>query len=111
MRYWGYCMPELLSTAIIDHIGPSNHDLKIVDLGCGDGAVGEALRAKGFSNLAGLDISQGMLDLAKERGIYGSLQKADLSQDLPLEDESFDCAGSSWPHTASSPERWSTSAL
>jgi len=94
MRYWGYCMPELLSTAIIDHIGPSQ-DVKIVDLGCGDGAVGEALRAKGFSNLAGVDISQGMLDIAKDRGIYGSLQKADLSEDLPLEDESFDCAVSS----------------
>jgi len=94
MRYWGYCMPELLSTAIIDQIGLSS-EAKIVDLGCGDGAVAEALRAKGFSNLAGLDISQGMLDIATKKGIYSSLQKADLAQDLPLEEESFDLAVSS----------------
>ena len=69
--------------------------MQIVDLGCGDGAVGEALQAKGFSNLSGLDISQGMLDIAKEKGIYQSLQKADLLQELPLEQETFDCAVSS----------------
>ena len=65
------------------------------DLGCGDGAVGEALRAKGFTNLEGLDISQGMLDIAKEKGIYQSLQKVDLLQELPLEQDTFDLAVSS----------------
>ena len=69
--------------------------MQIVDLGCGDGAVGEALLAKGFTNLEGLDISQGMLDIAKEKGIYQSLQKVDLLQELPLEQDTFDLAVSS----------------
>jgi len=96
MRYWGYCMPELLSAAIIDQVKDGlSTDGKIVDLGCGDGAVGEALLAKGFTNLEGLDISQGMLDIAKEKGIYQSLQKVDLLQELPLEQDTFDLAVSS----------------
>merc|ERR1712180_102330 len=96
MRYWGYCMPELLSTAIIDQVKDGlPTDGKIVDLGCGDGAVGEALLAKGFTNLEGLDISQGMLDIAKEKGIYQSLQKVDLLQELPLKQDTFDLAVSS----------------
>ena len=36
-----------------------------------------------------------MLDIAREKGIYQSLQKADLLQELPLEQETFDCAVSS----------------
>ena len=57
--------------------------------------MGEALKAKGFSDLSGLDISQGMLDIAREKGIYQSLQKADLLQELPLEQGTYDCAVSS----------------
>merc|ERR1711974_425740 len=91
MRYWGYCMPELLTSAITDQLSLSK-DAKILDLGCGDGAVGEALKAKGFENLTGIDISKGMLDIAQDKGTYTSLKKGDLQQTLPFEDETFDCA-------------------
>ena len=36
-----------------------------------------------------------MLDIAKEKGIYQSLQKVDLLQELPLEQDTFDLAVSS----------------
>jgi len=94
MRYWGYCMPELLTSAITDQLSLPK-EAKILDLGCGDGAVGEALKAKGFEDLIGIDISKGMLDIAQNKGTYTSLKKGDLQQTLPFEDGTFDCAVSS----------------
>ena len=61
-------------------------------MGCGDGAVGEALHKEGFTNLAGTDISNGMMKIAEETGVYGHLQKVNLMETLPFEDEEFDCA-------------------
>ena len=66
--------------------------LQIVDLGCGDGAVGDALHKRGLSNLTGADISDGMMEFAEKRGIYKALKKADLMKKLPFDDSSFDCA-------------------
>jgi len=94
MTAWGYCMPQLLTEALLEHGGLETPyaDVKIVDLGCGDGAVGLALHEKGFTNLTGVDISNGMMKIAEEKGIYSQLQKADLLQKLPFEDDTFDCA-------------------
>merc|ERR1719427_151840 len=96
MRSWGYCMPEIVTNALIDHakLKPSG-DIKILDLGCGDGAVGQAMYKKGFTNLVGTDISVGMMDIAKTRGVYSDLKKANLLQQLPFEQESFDVGVSS----------------
>jgi len=96
MRLWGYCIPELVSTALIEHgnIKPSS-DVKIMDLGCGSGAVGLALHKKGFTNLSGADISEGMIGIAEQKGIYTTIKKANLLEELPFEPESFDAAISS----------------
>lgn len=49
-------------------------NLKLLDLGCGTGLVGEILKEKyGFDNLVGLDVSEDMLEKAKEKGIYKKL--------------------------------------
>ena len=49
-------------------------NLKLLDLGCGTGLVGKILKEKhGFVNLVGLDVSQNMLEKAKEKGIYKKL--------------------------------------
>ena len=39
--------------------------IKILDIGCGDGLVGEALVKRGFKNMTGLDISGKMVKLVK----------------------------------------------
>ena len=39
-------------------------DAAILDLGCGDGLVGEALKVRGFNNISGYDISSKMVSLA-----------------------------------------------
>ena len=69
----------------------------MLDVGCGTGLVGEALRARGFAGkIQGLDISQASLDIAQQRGAYDSVERADLQQRLPVDDDSVDavvCVG------------------
>ena len=42
--------------------------LRIIDVGCGTGLVGVELEKDGFTNFDGIDISQEMIDIAKQRG-------------------------------------------
>ena len=69
----------------------------VLDVGCGTGLVGRALRARGFAGrISGLDISQASLEIAQQSGAYESLERADLQQRLAFEDDSVDavvCAG------------------
>ncbi|SMX36273.1 class I SAM-dependent DNA methyltransferase [Maliponia aquimaris] len=45
----------------------------ILDFGCGSGLSGLALRLAGFSVIDGVDLSPGMLDRARDKGVYRSL--------------------------------------
>ena len=48
-------------------------DAPILDMGCGTGLSGVALAAEGFSVIDGCDLSSGMLDHARARGLYRHL--------------------------------------
>ena len=93
VRAWGYCLPETVVELLFKH---AKNDLKVpdvtlLDLGCGNGLVGEALcKRRPFNHIAGLDISQKSLDVAQKRGCYLKLQQADLLKKLPVQKESFD---------------------
>jgi len=51
----------------------------IVDLGCGNGAMGEALRARAAGRpVIGVDASPAMLKKARQVGQYASLQQGDI---------------------------------
>lgn len=63
---------------------------RILDAGCGAGALSAALRAKG-AVVAGFDSSPAMIRLARQRLGQGvDLQVADLGRPLPYRDETFD---------------------
>ncbi len=68
-------MPELI-VAALDDAGVS-HATSAVDLGCGTGLMGAALRSR-VTRLEGWDISAAMLQKARARGIYDRLGRADL---------------------------------
>ena len=52
----------------------------VVDLGCGNGVMAEALRARaGRRTLIGVDSSPAMLDKARAAGAYDALQQADIA--------------------------------
>ena len=90
---WSYRAPDTVAGIVLDR-GVTG---SVLDVGCGTGLVGRTLRDRGFGGrLLGLDISQASLDQARETGAYDSLDRADLQQRLPLDDDSVDatvCVG------------------
>lgn len=69
---------------------------QILDTGCGSGAVGIELQKLGFKTIDGLDLSEGMLGVARKTGAYRKLEIADLTQRLDVEDGKYDvltCCG------------------
>ena len=91
---WSYQAPAVVAETVLGRLPDAG---SVLDVGCGTGLVGAALRARGFTGrLVGLDLSQASLDRARERASYDSLEQADLQQPLPLDDDSVDavvCVG------------------
>src|SRR3954452_11982513 len=91
---WSYQAPTVVAETVV-----SSHPAagSVLDVGCGTGLVGRALRARGFTGqILGLDISQASLVIAQQCGAYDSVAHADLQQPLPVEDGSVDvlvCVG------------------
>ena len=91
---WSYRAPLVVAETVLTRHPEA---LSVLDVGCGTGLVGRALRAHGFTGqLLGLDISEASLALARTSGAYDSLATADLQQPLDLDDDSVDavvCVG------------------
>lgn len=83
----GYCLPWIIAGWIARHVPASEGPL--LDAGCGTGLSGLALTALGYSGLEGLDLSDEMLAIAGQRGVYGNLQRAVLGKALPWPDDHF----------------------
>jgi predicted TPR repeat methyltransferase len=91
---WSYQAPALVATTVVSRHPEAESAL---DVGCGTGLVGRALRARGFiGQILGLDVSQASLEVAQRCGAYDSVERADLQRPLPLVDDSVDalvCVG------------------
>ena len=90
----GYVGHLITSELLLSYL--SNTQTKILDAGCGTGLVGEILNKNSFKNLIGVDFSQEMLNIAKQKNVYQSLDLVDLTKKLDYEDNLFDaviCAG------------------
>ena len=79
-----YQQPARCAEALSRHITAAG--AKILDVGCGTGLSGMALKNAGFDSLDGCDISEGMLERAEKLGIYGRLFPCDLNQP-PIDSE------------------------
>ena len=79
----GYVSPTICAHAIAPYL--ADNEARLIDLGCGTGLAGEALAALGYTTIDGVDISTGMLALAKARSCYTKLSHADLNAgtDIP----------------------------
>jgi len=83
-----YRTPALLAEAI-GAVRPPQGTLAVLDLGCGTGLSGVAL--KPFARrLEGVDLSPRMLDAAREKGLYSALHEADLLAFLPTRRAGYD---------------------
>jgi predicted TPR repeat methyltransferase len=91
---WSYQAPTLVAETVLTRHPEAG---SVLDVGCGTGLVGRALRARGFTGrILGLDLSQSSLDVARQAGGYDSLERADLQQRLAVDDDSVDavvCVG------------------
>jgi predicted TPR repeat methyltransferase len=91
---WSYRAPAVVAETVLTRHPDADW---VLDVGCGTGLVGRALRARGFAGrLRGLDISQASLEIARRAGAYDEVEHADLQQRLPLADDSVDvvvCVG------------------
>lgn len=58
---------------------------RVLDAGCGTGAVAERLKPLGFEVIDGVDLSPDMLKIARSKNLYRALTEANLNQafDLP----------------------------
>ncbi|MCG7359874.1 tetratricopeptide repeat protein [Roseomonas sp. ACRSG] len=78
----GYRTPAMLAGMLREAGVAADGSHAVLDLGCGTGLSGEALRP--FARvLEGVDLSPRMLAAARARGIYHALHEADLLDVLP----------------------------
>jgi predicted TPR repeat methyltransferase len=85
----GYRTPALLAALLRDAGIAPEGALRVLDLGCGTGLSGVALKPFA-ARLEGLDLSPRMLEAARARDIYDSLHEADLLAFLPKRRGGFD---------------------
>jgi len=84
----GYLSPQKAAQLLGRFVAKKN--AHILDVGTGTGLVGQELAALGFTNIDGIDYSPPMLEVARKRGVYGTLIEADLNEPLKLENSSYD---------------------
>lgn len=85
-----YAQPQRCATALANHLG--KRDIRILDIGCGTGLSGVALKNLGFSNIEGCDFSSLMIEKAKDTNVYQGLFEADINKKLEIETETYDAA-------------------
>lgn len=82
----GYVAPAIAAEALAERI---EDGATVLDAGCGTGLVGAELAQRREVVLDGIDLSPGMLDRARARDVYRSLQTADLTARLSVEDGAY----------------------
>jgi predicted TPR repeat methyltransferase len=84
----GYRAPELVTSALAQHAG-GRASLDILDAGCGTGLCGPLLQPL-RRRLVGVDLSDRMLDRARERGGYDELVLGELCACMRSHEAQFD---------------------
>lgn len=88
MQKLDYQGPDIVARAIAR--GGAAGFARVLDLGCGTGLVGERIR-RHCHWLEGVDLSAGMLEKARAKGIYDVLHHADITGVLAGSPGRFDC--------------------
>ncbi|MBT8114367.1 MAG: class I SAM-dependent methyltransferase [Arenicella sp.] len=94
----GYRMP-LMIAAVFTRFVPQG-TAPILDAGGGGGIQAEPLVAIGYGPIVGIDLSKGMLEVAREKNLYADLQQATLGETLDFPDNHFGAVLSSGVITA-----------
>ena len=91
----GYAVPMMVRDMIINH-QPERQFARMLDLGCGTGLTGIAMKGKA-DEMIGVDISTGMLDEAYDKEVYNDLYAGDVVEFLrDIEDDGTDDDAAGW---------------
>jgi len=86
--YWWYVGMRSIFLSLLSGHYKTRTDLKILDAGCGTGAMLSHLRP--YGDVVGVDVSSEALRLAAERGVEGCELVQSSLTDLPFTDGAFD---------------------
>ena len=89
LNYRGH---ELVVDAVRSRLGD---DARILDAGAGSGMVGLAAARAGFTHVDAMDLSAGMLEVARDRGVYREVRTGVLGEALDYPDNTYDAVLSS----------------
>jgi predicted TPR repeat methyltransferase len=90
---YGWQIPKLMAEELSSFIPKSG---RILDAGAGTGLVGHYLGVLGYDDLVAMDLSNEMLNKAREKGVYKEFHQMALGDTLGFPDDAFDaivCAG------------------
>ena len=62
---------------------------RILDAGCGTGLQIEPIYLAGYDAITGIDLSEGMLAISKQKNMYAQLYQMTLGERLDFDDETF----------------------
>ena len=89
MQSTGYIHPAIIVGLVARYV--ANPAATILDAGVGTGTIGQLLSILGYTNLQGVDMSDGMLAKARIRNIYTDLRQGILGEPLDFKTAVMDC--------------------
>ena len=92
-----YQAPKITADFFVKYVPKTS---RVLDVGAGTGLMGQVLNMLGYNSLIAMDFSQGMLDVAREKGVYRELHQMALGETLDYVTDSFDAAISTGVFTA-----------
>jgi predicted TPR repeat methyltransferase len=87
LRAFGYSYPPAIAGLVGRYV--RERDGPILDAGAGTGIVGEVLAILGYTRITGIDLSDGMLAVARAKGVYAELKNQTLGEPLDFAADAF----------------------
>jgi predicted TPR repeat methyltransferase len=69
----GHPDPEQCGEMALSLLGSDLSQMSALDMGCGTGMVGAALKVRGVAEIIGIDASAGMIEIAKQKNCYDQI--------------------------------------
>lgn len=86
---FGWISPQRTSEYVAKHVAKEG---SVLDAGAGTGLVGECLHEMGFRNMTAMDLSLGMLEVARRKSIYEALDQMTMGETLDYSTDQFDAS-------------------
>lgn len=83
----GYRIPAVIASVFTRFVPEGAQP--ILDAGCGGGIQAEPIAMLGYGPITGIDLSEGMLDVARSKNIYAELRQMTLGERLDFPDKMF----------------------